>query len=426
MTMELHPAIDGESKSPRTGGGFEASKESKKRRQKEQRAHERAHAALEPLTIWVRTEPNRLQYPDEPTKKVAEKPNATVRVKSAPKVEISPKMPSPKLEANTREVNVEPTSVAHEQEIIKQVAAEEAATIPEPEMPKSTPPKSEAVTPFTQEMPEFQDLPRLDIRPRHFYTEPELRQPGTTEVEHDILPSITPKEESKSAEIPAAPKLDNEMTTKSLSPAEQLQELAEQKARRAEELERKNLDEPVLPEIQPEKPKAELNEHVRAMSELKLESDISMKLNELLIVAESIHVDGVSISEMFHAERIDEEGLRRIISDFLRGNRIEQVVADEILRQQLRFERDPQLRQIPLTTMRDDANELAQVDRSQQRKVFNKQTVRRQADRIADRLADGIDRTVEAAENNPNMFKTFGTIVAVIAYFIVLILIIRS
>jgi hypothetical protein len=52
--------------------------------------------------------------------------------------------------------------------------------------------------------------------------------------------------------------------------------------------------------------------------------------------------------------------------------------------------------------------------------------MRRQADRIADRLAEGIDRAVETAENNPNIAKTVGGVLAVIAYFVVLILIIRS
>jgi hypothetical protein len=92
----------------------------------------------------------------------------------------------------------------------------------------------------------------------------------------------------------------------------------------------------------------------------------------------------------------------------------------------MRFERDPQLRQVPLTATQNAPTSQMQATRGQQRKVFTTKTMRRQADRIADRLAVGIDRTVEAAENNPNIFKTFGIIVAVIAYFVVLILIIRS
>ncbi len=437
MTMESHPAIDGEPKSSRTGGESEASKESKKRRRKERRAdkertHERAHAALEPLTIWVRTDPNRLQHPEEFSKEIAKKSKAAIHENTDPKVEIKTQKLEVKPEERKLEIPAESMMAEQDQKPVKQVnvedlipKAEEVAIIPEPVMHKSASQKTEAVSPYTQEMPELQDLPRLEIRPRHFYTEPEIRQPGTTEAEHDILPPLKSSDMSRPAEKPASEQ-GAVTAEKVLSPAEQLQELAEQKTRRAEELERKNREEPAHPEIRTSKPKAEVSEHVQAIIDGKFESNTTMKLEELLEVADSVHVDGVSISEMFRAGRLDEEGLRRIMSDFLRGHRIERVVAEEILRQQLRFERDPQLRQIPLTAMQDDLGSRSQSERAQQRKVFNKQTMRRQADRIADRLAEGIDRTVEAAENNPNMLKTFGAIVAVIAYFVVLILIIRS
>lgn len=432
MTMESRPAVDGEPKSPRAGDEFESSKEARKRRRKDrradnERAHERAHAALEPLTIWVRTDPNRLQHPDQPAKEIAEKPKVEAREKSASKAEPKPRKQELKAEQRKVEVKAEANPARQERAQAKEVKAEDAVAIPEPEALKPNAQKQEEVMqPSTQEMPVFQDLPRLEIRPRHFYTEPEVRQPGATEIEHDILPSLNGPGESKPAETQTAPNPEIVREDKVPSPAERLQELAAQKARRAEELEQKNLDEPEPVESQQVQPRAEISEHVRAMTGEKLESNINMDLGELLDVAESVHIEGVSVAEMFRVERIDEEGLRRIISDFLRGQRIERVVTEEVLRQQMRFERDPQLRQIPLTATQSAPTSQMQPVRGQQRKVFTAKTMRRQADRIADRLAEGIDRTVEAAENNPNIFKTFGTIVAVIAYFVVLILIIRS
>lgn len=439
MTMESRPAVDGEPRPPRAGDEFETSKEARKRRRKErradkERAHERAHAALEPLTIWVRTDPNRLQHPDQPAKEIAEKPKTEVREKVAPKVEPKPHKQEVKVEHHKVEVKAEANPARQERAQVKEVKIEDlipkdedVVAIPEPEVPKSNASKQEEVMqPSTQEMPVFQDLPRLEIRPRHFYTEPEVRQPGTTEIEHDILPSLNGSSESKPAETQTAPNPEIVQADKMQTPAERLQELAAQKARRAEELEQKNLNEPELMEAQQVRPRAEISEHVRAITGEKLESNINMDLGELLDVAESVRIEGVSVAEMFRVERIDEEGLRRIISDFLRGQRIERVVTEEVLRQQMRFERDPQLRQIPLTATQSAPTSQMQPARGQQRKVFTAKTMRRQADRIADRLAEGIDRTVEAAENNPNIFKTFGTIVAVIAYFVVLILIIRS
>lgn len=439
MTMESRPAVDGEPRSPRAGGEFETSKEARKRRRKDrradkERAHERAHAALEPLTIWVRTDPNRLQHPDQPAKEIAEKPKVEVREKPAMKVEPKPRKQEVRVEQRKVEVKAEVNPVRQERAQVKEVRAEDlmpkaedVVAIPELEAPKANAPKPEGtMQPSAQEMPLFQDLPRLEIRPRHFYTEPEVRHPSTTEVEHDILPSLNGPGENKPAETQSAPNTEIVNADKMPSPAERLQELAAQKARRAEELEQKNLDEPELPETQQIRPRAEMNEHVRAITGEKLESNISMELDELLDIAESVRIEGVSVAEMFRVERIDEEGLRRIISEFLRGQRIESVVTDEILRQQMRFERDPQLRQIPLTATQDVPTSQAEPVRGQQRKGFTTKTMRHQADRIADRLAEGIDRTVEAAENNPNIFKTFGTIVAVIAYFVILVLIIRS
>jgi len=440
MTMESRPAIDGEQRSPRAGGEFETSKESRKKRRKErradrERAHERAHAALEPLTIWVRTDPNRLQRPEQSTKEIAEKPKAETREKPMPKVEAKPHHKEAKTDQHKVEVKAEAKPARQERAQVEEVKAvaltpkdEEVVSIPEPETPKPTAQKQEeVVTASMQEMPVFQDLPQLEIRPRHFYTEPEVRQPGTTEIEHDILPPLNGASEYEAAEEPSEANQEAVPSEKMQSPAARLQELAAQKARRAEELEQKNAEEePDVPEAQLVTPRAEMNEHVRAMTSERYEASISIELDKLLDVAESVRVEGVSVAEMFRVERIDEEGLRRIISDFLRGQRIEGVVTDEILRQQMRFERDPQLRQVPLTATQSAPTSQMQPVRGQQRKVLSAKTMRHQADRIADRLAEGIDRTVEAAENNPNIFKTLGTIVAVVAYFVVLILIIRS
>ena len=385
--------------------------------------HERAHAALEPLTIWVRSDPNHLQRPEKENK---EKPKAEAKPE---KSETAPEKKRNPVKADARPKAYEraPASVVPPEELLANIGPE--VTMPAPKVPRPNAEVKPYATPErTSAMPVYQELPRLDIRPRHFYTEPEVRQPNQTEIEHDILPPLIPLGETHAPEQ-SAPKPEQAVEEQPLTPAMQLHELAAQKAKRAEGLEMKHQDieAPELPEIKPAAPTAEVSEHVRAITDGEFETNTSMGMDELLEVAESVRIDGVSIAEMFRAERIDEEGLHRIISDFLRGRRIERAVAEEVLRQQMRFERDPQLRQIPLSATRDEAMAFAQANqREMQRRVFNAQTMRRQADKIADRLAVGIDRTVEAAENNPNIAKTVGTIVAVIAYFVVLILIIRS
>ena len=288
-----------------------------------------------------------------------------------------------------------------------------------------------------EDMPAQQALPRLDIRPRHFYTEPEVRQPHGAEEEHDILPSTTKREEqaSQPETPPAAEHAKPEPAERFARAGEQLQEIAEQKAQRAAELERKHqiteeaqeeAHEKVQAERHESEPRHEINESMSAVVEGAFESNTRMGHEELLALGESIRIEDVSIAEMFLAGRLDEEGLRRIVVEFLRGQRIEKTVAEEVLRQQMRYERDPQLRQVPVA-IHDEAVKRAHSSMDgQQRRVFSTRNVRRQADRIADSLAEGIDRAVEAAENNPNLAKTVGGTLAVIIYFVVLILIIRS
>lgn len=440
MALETHPAFNGESKTPHAGGGFESSKETKRRRRRErrperERSHERTHAPLEPLTIWVRSDPNRLQHPEAEDKEKREKQK-----------DQAPEVPSQKPEAKKEEKKqhtkpVEAAAVAKESK--KELeprkepkqpsfAADPRAegVIPTPEKPKPTQPKAEATERPTENAPAFQELPRLDIRPRHFYTEPEVRQPNATEVEHDMLPAAKleggneqppkqPVPEQQSAPQPA-PKSERLPQT-----GAQLQELAERNAKRAAELFEKNQEAPELPAPQKAPRPVEQNEHVRAITGGH-ETDIHMDPREILEVADSIRVEGVTLADMFHAERIDEEGLRRIIGEFLKGQRIEKVISEEVLRQQMRFERDPQLRQVPVNAMQGAPTRTQTSGEVRQRKTFNKQNMRRQADRIADRLAGGIDRAVETAENNPNAFKTIGGILAVVVYFVILILIIRS
>lgn len=440
MALETHPAFNGESKTPHAGGGFETSKETKRRRRRErrperERSHERTHVPLEPLTIWVRTDPNRLQHPEDDRKEKQEKQKDQAREIQKQKSEA--KKEEKKQPSKPVETADEATVPQKEQELRKESPANTLApdprtegVIPTPAAPKPEQPKPEAAPQAAEEMPVFQELPRLDIRPRHFYTEPEVRQPNATETEHDILPAAKAEESKETS--PKQPVAEQQPAPQPAPRSEglpqtgaQLQELAERNAKRAAELYEKNQEAPELPAPQRAPQPAEQNEHVRAITGGH-ETEIRMDPRELLEVADSIRVEGVSLADMFHAERIDEEGLRRIIGEFLKGQRIEKTISEEVLRQQMRFERDPQMRKVPVSAMQDAPTRSQASAEGRQRKTFNKQNMRRQADRIADRLAGGIDRVVENAENNPNIFKTVGGVLAVVVYFVILILIIRS
>jgi hypothetical protein len=87
--------------------------------------------------------------------------------------------------------------------------------------------------------------------------------------------------------------------------------------------------------------------------------DDSLEYSRLLDLAESIRIDGVSVHEMYSARRIDEAGLRRIVAEYLRGGDLRDIITSEIIRVQLKFERDPQLRDTPIGKGTDNTAKLA-------------------------------------------------------------------
>lgn len=266
------------------------------------------------------------------------------------------------------------------------------------------------------------------------------------------------------AEQPVAPKpLQKEQAAKLVHEAaeeqpsalhigEQLRRVAEQTAARAAELSARNQPEkekenastkpektakpaaetsiketqPKQEKIQPTTPEArpEAAEHAGGIAR-----------EELMALAASIRVEGVSIEEMFKAKRIDEEGLRRIVVAFLRGEDIRRLVADEVIRQQMRFERDPQLRDTSLTGSTASHKSSAKSQRTRRvatrakthaKAALDPVRLRHNANRLSNRILDGVDRTRDLATEHPSGAKTAAAATAVLVYFIILIAIIRA
>lgn len=65
---------------------------------------------------------------------------------------------------------------------------------------------------------------------------------------------------------------------------------------------------------------------------------------QLLAIAESILVDGVPLSRTFEANRITEDGLRRVVGEYLRGGDVPRALRLELIDGEQAFERDPVLR----------------------------------------------------------------------------------
>ncbi len=62
----------------------------------------------------------------------------------------------------------------------------------------------------------------------------------------------------------------------------------------------------------------------------KIKDTEFMTTSELLVIAEKITLEHSSVKKLFEANRLDENGLRRVISAFLRGERYEHVINDNL------------------------------------------------------------------------------------------------
>jgi hypothetical protein len=66
---------------------------------------------------------------------------------------------------------------------------------------------------------------------------------------------------------------------------------------------------------------------------------------ELMETATKIKVEGTSLKEMVDLGRLDEPALRRVVGEFLEGGDVSAAVSREVKQKELKFERDPRMRQ---------------------------------------------------------------------------------
>ena len=76
----------------------------------------------------------------------------------------------------------------------------------------------------------------------------------------------------------------------------------------------------------------------------------TMSHQDLLKLSEKVVVDGTSLREIYETQLIGEKGLRRLVSEHLRGGDIKRALKNEITERQIDFERDPSLRDMASTT----------------------------------------------------------------------------
>lgn len=78
----------------------------------------------------------------------------------------------------------------------------------------------------------------------------------------------------------------------------------------------------------------------------------SMGKRELLRVAKTIRIEGISLKDVFNAKRIDEAGMRSVVETYLRGGDVRQKLTQEVIAKEKSFEVDPLSRQYKLDSER--------------------------------------------------------------------------
>jgi hypothetical protein len=142
---------------------------------------------------------------------------------------------------------------------------------------------------------------------------------------------------------------------------------------------------------------------------------------ELRELSKQIKVDGVALSEVLAARRIDEEGMRAIVQTFLRGGDVRAQLTREVVNHEKSFERDPLTRHQTSGQMRTAlANTSTKAAQKGHRLTKTSGMAARQATRILKGAAKQAGQELRGsgfAERWPSI-----TAIAVIYTFIIILL----
>ena len=153
----------------------------------------------------------------------------------------------------------------------------------------------------------------------------------------------------------------------------------------------------------------------------------AMQRGELLALAKSISVDGVNVHEMYSVKRIDEDGLHRIVVEYLRGGDIKKVISQEVIRQQLRFERDPQLRSTLVETIEERrARSAAARLKSQTIELLDLRRAKDRTEHMAEFVQKELQHAKKLIKNNPKLLNTTGVMAIIVIYLTILIVVLSK
>ncbi|HSW79773.1 MAG TPA: hypothetical protein VLG47_03260 [Candidatus Saccharimonadales bacterium] len=216
----------------------------------------------------------------------------------------------------------------------------------------------------------------------------------------------------------------NELIPEEMGPVEAVRDTYEQPAILNDEISRpaEVADRPTsrYPEMPVSKQKEKVEESYAERGSDHPDVELSLEKTEQLDLARSIHIDSVSVYEMFTAGRIDEAGLHRIIVEFLRGGDLRDVIKSEIIRQQLKFERDPQLRDTPVDKKAPSKARTSKI-KSRTKSIIDPVRNRDRTEKLAELTQKTIEKSHEYLDDNPKAGQMMSIAAIVVIYLTILI-----
>lgn len=195
---------------------------------------------------------------------------------------------------------------------------------------------------------------------RHFFwNEPSVTSPAEVKAEHAMLP--TPES------APAQPQQSPEATP---APQPVLEAVPLHENREPDLPERAEQPHPITPEA----PKPALQPTLEAADMPPVTTNLHETLGfaDLMKLAKKIKIDGISLREVFIARRIDENGLRAVVQEYLRGGDVRKQLTAEIINREKSFERDPAERHKPADSQSAAVFSRARVKLVQKSQDFGK------------------------------------------------------
>jgi hypothetical protein len=139
---------------------------------------------------------------------------------------------------------------------------------------------------------------------------------------------------------------------------------------------------------------------------------------ELLAVSSKIKVDGTSLRQIYETGQVGERGLRRLVSEHLRGHDIKKALKRELLERQIDFERDPAMRGLGAVTPSGASASLDDLLQS-----VTKQATTEQREQLAVWRANADHQAAQAKRSQSHRRAADITMVATIAVLLAFVIV---